>query len=68
MRAPRAVGKQGPDPRFDSLGCSLLDAWTRRFGVAIKKLDLAQWLGWIVPGPVFKIGSIRLGKNRHHQA
>jgi hypothetical protein len=42
----------------DTLGRSLLDARTRGFGKSIKKLDLAQRLGWIIPGPVFKVGAI----------
>jgi hypothetical protein len=44
--------------RLDSFGCSVLDAWTGGFGVAIKQLDLAQRLGWIIPGSVFKVGAI----------
>jgi hypothetical protein len=44
--------------RLGTLGRSLLDARTRGFGKSIKKLDLAQRLGWIIPGPVFKVGAI----------
>jgi hypothetical protein len=42
----------------------LLDAWAGGLGIAVKKLDLAQRLSWIVTGPVFEVGSIRVGKNR----
>ena len=39
-------------------GRSLLDAWTGGFGVAIKKLDLAQRSSWVVTGPAYKVGGI----------
>ena len=48
---------------FDLFGRSLFDAWTGSFGIAVKKLDLAERLSWIVAGPVYEVGAIRVGKN-----
>ena len=53
--------------RFDSFGRSLLDAGTRSFGIAIKMLDLAQWLSWIVAGSVRNVWTVGVGKNRSSQ-
>jgi hypothetical protein len=49
--------------RFDLFGRSRFEAWTGSFGIAVKKLDLAQRLSWIVAGPVYEVGAIRVGKN-----
>src|SRR5690242_15844289 len=53
---------------FDPFGRPLFGAWTGRLGIAVKKLDLAQRLSWIVPGSVFEFGAIRAGKNRARHA
>src|SRR6185312_11352363 len=54
--------------RFDPFGRSLLDAWTRGFGIAVEKLDLAQRPCWVVAGRVRDIERIRAGKNRTRHA
>jgi hypothetical protein len=53
---------------LDCFGRSLLDAWTGGFGIAIKKLDLAQRLSRIVAGPIRDVRGIRAGKNRARYA
>ena len=48
--------------RFDAFGRALLGAWTGGFGIAVKKLDLAQRLSWVVAGPDRDVGGTRGGK------
>jgi hypothetical protein len=54
--------------RLDLFGRSIFHAWTGSFSIAVKKLDLAQRLSWIVAGPIYEVGAIRVGENRARNA